>query len=138
HAKTLWLDCLIPFPNQEDADRVICYVSTLMQAIVEKERTIRQRSDTIHHLIQDELGSNQKARLFQFEHPYLSEIRASGRLDSAIYDLEYKSKIWLIKNYERGSGTPEEEGFKVTPGPSLEIKLLGTRIGSDTYKPGFY
>ena len=29
-------------------------------------------------------------------------------------------------------------GLTVTPGPSLEIKILGTRVDSETAKPGFY
>jgi type I restriction enzyme S subunit len=64
HAKTLWLDCLIPFPNQRDGERVINYVSALMQAIVEKEKAIRERSDSIHNLIQTELEENQTRRQF--------------------------------------------------------------------------
>ena len=38
HAKTLWLDCLIPFPNQRDGERIISYVSALMVAIDHKEK----------------------------------------------------------------------------------------------------
>lgn len=138
HAKTLWLDCLLPFPNQPDADRVIRYVSALMQVIVEKEKAIRDRSDAIHRAIKDELLTHQKPKAFVFKHPELSEIRKLGRLDAGIYDIEYKSKIWLIENYLHGSSTPDDDGFIVTPGPSLEIKLIRTRLDSDTYKPGFY
>jgi hypothetical protein len=68
----------------------------------------------------------------------LSEIRVLGRLDARIYDQEYKAKIWLVRNYKRGSRTPTADGFVVTPGPSLEIKLLKTRIDSDFPRPGFY
>jgi hypothetical protein len=46
--------------------------------------------------------------------------------------------MWLITNYERGCRTPTAAGFIVTPGPSLEIKILLTRIDSDISKPGFY
>jgi len=138
HAKKLWLDCIIPLPNQKNATDVIQYVSALMRAIVDKEKKIRERSEAIHRLIQDELNSNQKSRSFQFEYPRLPTIRAHGRLDAAIYDREYRSKIWLIENYAKGFATPAAEGFSVTPGPSLEIKLIGTRIDSKEYKPNFY
>ncbi len=138
HAKTLWLDCLIPFPNQLDAERVIGYVSALMQAIVEKEKAIREKSDLIHNLIQAELEGNQTKRQFQYLYPSISELSSRRRFDAVIYDQEYKSKIWLVENYAHGSETPQQAGFTVTPGPSLEIKIIRTRIDSETYRPGYH
>jgi type I restriction enzyme S subunit len=60
------------------------------------------------------------------------------RFDAAIYSHEYKSKMWLMTNYARGCRTPTAAGFTVKPGPSLEIKILRTRLDSETPKPGFY
>jgi len=131
-------ELMIPFPNQHDSERVIRYVSVLMQAIVEKEKAIRDKSDVIHGLIQAELERNQKSGKFQFLFPSVSELSSLGRLDAVIYDQEYKSKIWLVENYAYGFETPKETGFTVTPGPSLEIKIIRTRIDSDTYRPGYY
>ena len=51
---------------------------------------------------------------------------------------EYAEKIRLVEAFKGGYWTPSEYGFSVIPGPSLEIKLLKTRIDSDTYKKGFY
>lgn len=138
HAKTLWLDCLIPFPNQPDAERVIRYVSVLMQAIVEKEKAIREKSDLIHDLIQAELLENQKKTQFQYLSPSISELSSLRRFDAVIYDQEYKSKIWFVENYANGCETPQQAGFTITPGPSLEIKIIRTRIDSETYRPGYY
>jgi len=139
HAKQLWLDCLIPFPKQEDADRVIRYVCALMQAIVEKEKTIRKYDTEINRLINEEFKTSQKPNSpFFYSYPTLEEIQKNGRLDAAIYAPEYKEKIHWILNYKYGTGTPTEMGFVVVPGPSLEIKILRTRIDSDVYKPGFY
>lgn len=138
HAKTVWLDCLIPFPNQNDGERVISYVSALMQAIIEKEKTIRDRAEAIQQTIQLELETNNKTKAFRFKQPHTSELTKLGRLDAAIYDYEYKSKISLIENYRYGYATPKQDGFSVTPGPSLEIRSLGIRIDSETPKPGFY
>ena len=36
HAKTLFLDCKIPFPNQKNKDDIIYYVELLTQAIINK------------------------------------------------------------------------------------------------------
>ncbi len=118
--------------------RVIRYVSALTQVIIEKEKAIREKSDVIQRLIQSELEENQKKHQFRFQYPSLSEIAAHGRFDAVIYDIEYKSKIQLIENYRHGVETPKQAGFVVAPGPSLEIKLLGTRIDSDTYRAGYY
>jgi type I restriction enzyme S subunit len=63
HAKTLWLDCRIPFPSQPNADDVVIYVSALMQAIVDKEIAIRERHGRIFALIEAEL-MNQQPRKF--------------------------------------------------------------------------
>lgn len=138
HAKTLWLDCLIPFPNQSVAERVIRYVSALMQAIVEKEKTIRDKSDVIYSFIQAELEGNQKNRQFQYLYPSISDLSSVQRFDAAFYGQEYKSKIWLVENYAYGYETPSKAGFTITPGPSLEIKIIRTRIDSESYRPGYY
>ena len=138
HAKTLWLNCLIPFPKQRNAECVIRYVSALTQAIIEKEKAIRDRSDLIHDLIQAELEESQTKRQFQYLYPSIAELSSLRRFDAAIYDHEYKSKICLVENYARGSETPQQAGFMVTPGPSLEIKIISTRIDSESYRPGYY
>lgn len=138
HSKTLWLDCEIPLPVGPRQAKVVAYVGALMQAVVEKEQLIRQRSGAIHTAIDDELRANQGSEQFTFSYPTEAQVRALGRLDADIYDVEYKRKIWLVRNYKYTTKTPEDEGFTITPGPSLEIKLLGTRIDSDTPKPGFY
>lgn len=138
HANELWLDCLIPFPQQENAEIITRYVSSLMRAIIDKEVAIRQRSEAIDGEISSELMRGQKPTPFVHTMPSVAEIRAVGRFDAAIYDQEYRSKIWLVENYSGGFSTPKTEGFVVTPGPSLEIKILKTRLDSSTPKKGFY
>lgn len=130
---------LIPFPSQSDAKLIINYVSVLIQAIVEKEKAIRDRDAAINYLINEEMKISQKEKSrFSYSYPTLEEIRKQGRLDAVIYDREYKEKIHLILNYKHGTETPTQMGFTVTPGPSLEIKILHTRIDSIVPKAGFY
>jgi len=139
HAKTLWLDCVIPFPSQENSGGVVQYVSVLAQAIIDKEITIRQRDGEISRLINEELDVNgTPGSAFVYSYPTTLEIQKRARLDAVIYDREYKQKIHRILNYKFGTCTPSEMGFTITPGPSLEIKILGTRLDSDVPKPGFY
>ena len=138
HANDLWLDCLIPFPDQPDADKVVAYVAALTEAIIDKEKSIRKRDADILRTINAELLANQVGDQFRYEYPNSKEIRECGRLDAAIYSYEYKSKVALITNYRLGCRTPTAAGFTVTPGPSLEIKILKTRIDSDVPKEEFY
>lgn len=139
HAKSRWLECLVPFPNQDDSDCVIRFVSMLTQAIIEKEQLIRRKDEEIIRTIDDELmRGSVKMPKFVFSHPKLDQIRNVGRLDAAIYSTEFREKIYLIENYYLGTETPTEMGFTVTPGPSLEIKMINTRLDSDHYKPGYY
>ena len=42
HAKTLFLNCKIPFPNQRNKDEAINYVELLTQAIINKEKKIQK------------------------------------------------------------------------------------------------
>lgn len=126
---------LLPVPTDP---RVTAYVSALAEAITDKERAIRERNNAILREINRELAQKQSSTSFAYSYPALAEVRSRGRLDAAIYSSEYKSKMWKITNYGRGSRTPTAAGFSVTPGPSLEIKLLRTRIDSDVPKPGFY
>jgi len=137
HANDLWLDCHIPFPAQRDADDVVGYVAALAQVILEKERAIHARDEEIHAQIETELTANQAGK-FDYRYPTRNEIARLGRFDAAIYSCEYKSKIARIQNYRRGHQLPSEAGFTITPGPSLEIKLLQTRLDSEIPKPGFY
>jgi hypothetical protein len=138
HANELWLDCQIPFPSQKDSSEVIAYIAALAEAIVDKEKAIRARDTEILRLIEAELSENQAGPAFHYEYPTTTEVRSLGRLDAAIYSHEYKEKVSRITNYRCGSQTPTDAGFTITPGPSLEIKLLQTRIDSDVPKPGFY
>jgi type I restriction enzyme S subunit len=110
-----------------------------MQAIVDKETATRGRDRKITTIINEELEIGQKDNgTFCYTYPTIEEIRRQGRLEAAIYDREYKRKMLRILNYKHGTETPTEMGFTITPGPSLEIKILGTRIDSYVPRPNFY
>ncbi|MDU6364692.1 MAG: hypothetical protein E6582_14375 [Clostridium sp.] len=138
HAGTKWMDCYIPFPIGKDKDIIEKYVIALIQSIIKKEQKIREKSEEINNIIDTELNKNQKNNEFVFKEPKIQEFKNVKRLDSAIYGKEYKSKIFKIENYNRGFNNPTQLGFTVIPGPSLEIKLLKTRLDSNVYKKGFY
>ncbi|MDK0896767.1 restriction endonuclease subunit S [Clostridium perfringens] len=138
HAGTKWMDCYIPLPVGETSKLVEKYVVALTKAIVNKEQKIREKSEKINSIIDIQLLNNQKSNQFVYREPNIKEFKNIKRMDSAIYGKEYKSRIFKIENYSFGFNTPTELGFTVIPGPSLEIKLLKTRLDSDVYKKGFY
>jgi type I restriction enzyme S subunit len=138
HAKTLWLDCQIPFPNQSDADRVVRYVSALMQAIVEKEKAIREKTKLINAAIEMELDEYQQNAKFGYFYPTIQEIRSLGRLDTGMYSEDFKRKQFRITNYAHGYANYEELGFEIGRGQNLQLSNIGKSIYSDDHKPNFY
>ncbi|MCT8544396.1 hypothetical protein KZ368_03650 [Glaesserella parasuis] len=137
HAKTLFLDCEIPMPN-ENAENVIQFVENLTQAIVNKQRLIKQRHQEILALIEKELLDNQKDNTFSYNYPSISYIQENGRMDATFYSEYYKKLMFPVLNYGYGYAPLTEQGLELKPGPSLEIKLLETRIDSDFFIKGFY
>ena len=74
-AKTLFLDCKIPMPN-DNTDNVIQFVENLTRAIVNKQRLIKERHQSILALIEKELLDNQKDNTFSFSLPTIKEIKS--------------------------------------------------------------
>lgn len=138
HAGERWMQCRIPFPNQSNKKDIINWISECVQMIMDMERIIADKAQKIFDIINITLISNQTDEKYMYEYPTLSDLLAEKRLDAAIYCKEYAEKIRLVEAFKGGYWTPSEYGFSVIPGPSLEIKLLKTRIDSDTYKKGFY
>lgn len=138
HAGERWMQCRIPFPNQTNSKEIIKWISKCVQLIMDMERIIADKAQEIFDIINLTLISNQIDGEYVYEYPTLSKIRKEKRLDAAIYCKEYEEKIRLVEAYKDGYWTPSEYGFSIIPGPSLEIKLLKTRIDSDTYQKGFY
>lgn len=102
HAKTLFLKCKIPFPNI-NKENTIEYISLLTKAIVQKESLIKQRHKKILSLIETELNENQKQNDFTYSLPTYNEVSKTQRLDSSIYEEEYKKFLFLITNYSLGN-----------------------------------
>ena len=137
HAKTMFLDCLIPLPNQK-VEETIKYISLLTQAIVNKEKLIRERHEAIMQIIENELKDNQKSTVFSYNMPKYNEVKEIGRLDTGLYSREFCCWNNLVKNYINGSVNLIDRGFTYTRGTSLEQNFIKTRIDSDKYIKGFY
>lgn len=137
HAKTMFLDCKIPLPNKESKE-TIKFIELLTQAIIAKEKLIKERHNNILEIIEKELKENQKEISFKFEYPNINEIAEQGRLDTGLYNQEFKTWNHLVKNYKYGSKDLLSRGFDWSRGTSLEKNFIKTRIDSNTYYKGFY
>lgn len=126
---------LIPIPK----DKVIIpYVTVLMKAYVSKYQLVRKRHAAILNLIEKELNNNQKQHDFVYRLPTLNELFDVGRIDASLYKLFFKKGMFPILNYRNGYSPLSKQDLDLIPGPSLELKLLGTRIDSDCYIKGFF
>ncbi|MCU5325625.1 hypothetical protein OB976_21530 [Bacillus cereus] len=137
HAGDSFLRCQIPFPTGDNKWEIIECVSNLMQAIVEKELELQNKSKNIIAKIDEELTTDQDEKM-PFEYPNIKEINTGGRFDTSLYIPKFKELMGLVENYSLGYTTFSKAGFNVIPGPSLEIKILKTRIDSDHYVEGYY
>jgi len=125
---------LIPVPKRKE---LIEYVSVLTKAYYEKIQLISNRHKEILEIIQTEIINNQKKNSFNFEFPSFNELE-NNRLDATYYSEKHKSLMFPTLNYKNGYLPLTEQGLELKPGPSLEIRLLGTRIDSDKHIDGFY
>ena len=137
HAKTLFLDCKIPMPNK-DAENVINFVEVLTQAIINKEKLIKERHEAILNSIETELSSNQAPNKFSFELPRLKELEDVGRLDTNLYRKNFKRIVFEIQNYKNGYQTISDLGFTLSRGQNLQVSNIGESVYSKKKYSNFY
>lgn len=136
HGKTMFLNCLIPFPKNNN---VIDYVELLVKSIINKETEIRNKFNAIQTMIKDELITNQKEIDFSYSYPSINEIQSLNRLDSCLYSKEFKQQQFLINNYLYGASTISQLGFNTpTRGQNLQVSCIGKSIRSLNYKEDYY
>lgn len=137
HAKTMFLDCKIPMPNM-DADNVINFVEVLTQAIINKEKLIKERHEAILKAIETELLEKQKPNQFSFALPRINELEEVGRLDANLYRKHFKNVVFVIQNYKNGFQTISDLGFTLSRGQNLQVSNIGESIYSKKKYFNFY
>jgi len=138
HAKKLFLDCYIPFPNQKKQNEVIEFVEILTRSIIRKEIEVRKKSDKIYALVVEELASHQNSKKFSYQNPLVSVFAKLKRIDAGIYSEYFKSEEFKIINYKYGYKTVKQLGFEVSRGQNLQVSCIGTSVYSQHKKPNFY
>jgi len=137
HAKTFFLDCRIPIPN-DDTENVITFVEVLTQSIINKEKLIKERHKAILEAIEKELYENQRPNKFNFELPKINELEAVGRIDTARYSFKYKKYEHLIQNYKNGFFKLSQFGYTINRGQNLQVSNIGESFYSNHKIKGFY
>jgi hypothetical protein len=137
HAKTMFLDCKIPMPNT-NVENVINFVEILTQAIISKEKLIKERHQAILEAIEIELLENQKSNNFSFELPRINELEVVGRLDTNLYREYFKNEIFKLQNYKHGFKSFQNFGFKLIRGNNLAISVIGKSVYSRFDYQNFY
>lgn len=139
HAKKLFLDALIPSPNQKNTDDVFQYFEVLVKAVVNKEKQIREKRRKILELIGTELLGNQNvSEVFKYHFPTIGDLLRTGRIDAGIYSHGLKRNLFYIENYSNKSQTLRDLNFKPRRGPNLAVSVIGRSIYSSEYMPNFY
>lgn len=137
HAKTLFLDCQIPIPN-DNTDEVIEFVEILIQAIINKQSLMKDRHKKILELIERELLGNQKDEKFLFSLPTIKELKNIGRLDTGVYSEKFKKEIFKIQNYYNGYSDIYKLKFSLSRGQNLQESNIGKSIYSELFNEKFY
>lgn len=138
HAKTLFLDCKIPFPNQKNSAEVVEYIEVLMRSIIAKEKAIRDKNEKIFNLIDQEIKEHQKKDKFNYTSPTLNDLKVRKRLDTGMYGENYQLTNFLINNYAGGSSSFDELGYTILRGQNLQVTAIGRSYYSEIYHPNFY
>lgn len=138
HAKSLWLDAVIPLLNGPNKDEVIEFVGHMTKAVIRKEVEIERKYNKIIALIDKELKGNQGPGTFTYNMPSLKELQQTRRINASIYSMDFKHNIFHIENYKHGSKTLQDLGFKPKRGPNLAVSVIGRSIYSEEPKSNFY
>lgn len=103
--------------------KIIKYISIFTQAIINKEKLIKERHQNILESIEKELKENQKRNSFKFEMPRIKEIEKSTRLDTGIYSHQFKKIDFLVRNYTNGVFHIDEN--KIKSGNTPDVRYIG-------------
>lgn len=138
HAKTLFLGCKIPFPNQKNKNDVVTYVELLSRTIINKEKEIRKKHKQILEKIEQELLNNQKNVEFKYRLPNIEKLKRFNRINAGFFSEYFSKNEFIIKNYSFGFNNIKDLGFDVSRGQNLQVSCIGKSIYSNEYKEGFY
>lgn len=121
HAGKLFLDCKIPFFNNEE----IKYLKKITEVIKNFEILIEKRILNISKEIEDEIFL--KTKFFK-RAIKISDLKNNTRLDTGTYSEEYVKIISAIKNYQDGFYCLNQNDLKIGSTPKKRVKKEGKNL----------
>lgn len=131
------LNTKIPFPtkkNNKNPDEVEKLVSLIVQNLIHKEEQIKLKNKQINEEIEKELKQNQKEEKFKYSYPKISEIKSETRLDTWLYEKEFKKIDFLIRNYKYWFSNFEKLWLSITRWQNLQISNIWESMYSNIKK----
>lgn len=136
-----FLKIKIPFPtikNYPNPEQIENFIALIVQNIIDKEEQIKLKNKQIDELIEKELKENQKAKNFMYRYPRISEIRQETRLDTGLYEREFKIEDFKIENYYNWYSNIFDLEYEISRWQNLQISNIWESYYSDSFKPNFY
>lgn len=132
------LNIKIPFPNQKNSKDIINYIELLTQSIINKEEEIRSKNKIISNIIEYELINSQDNIRTKLNSVTYKELKKVWRLDTWMYNDNYKKVFSLIENYKNWNSTLDGLWYKITRWQNLQISNIWKSIYSEEPKEWFY
>lgn len=129
HAGDKYLECEIPFPNGDKSQEIIAYVETLVEAYINKEKTIKEKYEKIYKLIDRELF-NEFEEDSKYEVMY-SDLVKNSRCDAGFYSKSLKKINKALDNYSNKCSNVYELGFTLSRGQNLQVSAIGESLYTD-------
>jgi len=134
HSKDSFKYAKIPIPSNEVCQKV----SVLTQSLIEKERELRNKFQSINTKIEEELRDNQEGKEFSYKSMTYKDLLKYNRFDTGLYTEKFKEIEHLIYNYKNGSDTITNLGFYSIRGQNLAVSVIGKSLYADSLKPNLY
>ena len=114
----------IPKPGDST---VVSYITKIVKSILVNQEKLKENFAKINEMIEKELIDNNKEIRSQINNPTYREIIKNSRIDTGIYNQEYKKIISLIENYTEGFFKIPKEKFKSGSTPKKRIIGKGNK-----------
>ena len=136
HAGVKFLDCLIPF---SDDNKVTEFLDLISKYVVLIEIKMREKEEKIFDVIDKDLKehSTQKNRE-SLNCVQISELMNENRLDVGMYSEDYRRIQDLINNYDNGVFSFDELGYSISRGQNLQVSSIGKSIYSNKNLHDYY
>lgn len=140
-SEELLLNTKIVFPTKENnasPEKVERLISVIVQNILNKEREINKKDFLINKIFEKELMENSYTKRFNYLFPNINEVREILRLDSKMYNKDFKQFENYLENYPNGyvlfGDLKIKKEIKSRKGPNLAISVIGESIYTDVKK----